>query len=68
MDYNLVEQNKPKMEELRKMKQQILAEKEAKMKAKQDKNKVVRDVVSEGKMRTAMGWMPKWFLAFLYFF
>lgn len=55
MDYNLVEQNKPKMEELRKLKQQILAEKEAKMKAKQDKNKVVRDVVSEGKMRTAIG-------------
>lgn len=57
MDFNLVEANKPKMEQLRKYKQQLLAEKEAKMKAQQEKNlkKNPRDTVFEGKMRTTMG-------------
>jgi hypothetical protein len=54
MDYNLVEQNKVRIAEMRKYKQQILAEKEAKTKAQQEKNlkQNPRDGVLEGKMRT----------------
>jgi hypothetical protein len=57
MEFNIVEANKPHMEQLKKYKEQILAEKEAQFKARQEKNlkQKPRDVYLEGKIRTMTG-------------